>query len=299
MTVSDILDQFLFSKKLAGLSPATITDYSAHLKGFISYAGGSLPISGISERLVQDYILSLYSRPLKKASVATYVRNLRIFLTYIHKTSPLPFSPDSIKVPKNPKKQLQIYSDDEIQKIFQAVPSSVLWLKSRNQAIIALMLDSGLRQGEISSLRLADVSFRPPRLLVHGKGNKDRFVPLGNVSAGFLHEYFNLCPFPIKDFVFLSDCGDPLSCNAIRLFVSRIAKRLPFALSSHKLRHNFATNYCLDKIESTGQVDAYTLKTLMGHENISTTERYIHCAVELLAAKSSISHLDKIFQSSP
>ncbi len=196
----------------------------------------------------------------------------------------------------NPKKQLQVYSDDEIQQIFQAVSTPVPWMKARNRAIISLMSDSGLRQGEVSSLRRLDVSFCPPRLLVHGKGDKDRFVPLGNISSGLLREYFDLCPFPSEDYVFLSESGDPLSRNAIRLFVSRVSKKLPFQVSSHKLRHNFARNYCLDKMESGGQFDAYTLKTLMGHESISTTERYVHCEVELLAVKSSISHLDKIFQ---
>ena len=248
MTVSEVFYQFMRSKKLAGLSQATITDYAAHLKGFLSYVGDSFPVSDISEELVQNYILSLYGRRLKKASVATYIRNLRIFLSYVCKLSPLPFSPSSIRVPKNPKKQLQVYSDDEIRQIFQAVHTSAPWLNARNRAIIALMLDSGLRQGEISSLLRSDVSFNPPRLLVHGKGNKDRFVPLGNVSAKFLHEYFELCPFSAVDYVFLSDSGAPLSRNAIRLFIARVAKRLPFALSSHKLRHNFATNYCPDKI---------------------------------------------------
>ena len=107
------------------------------------------------------------------------------------------------------------------------------------------------------------------------------------------------CPYPLEDSMFLEHDGSPLSKNAIRLTVRRLAKKLPFPLSSHKLRHNFATNYCLDKIEQDGQVDAFTLKMLMGHSEISTTERYIHCAMELLAVKSTISHLDRLFADMP
>lgn len=294
MTVSDAFEKFMLSKKLAGLSENTIVDYKAHLRGFLSYAGNDCAVQDITEDLVQGYIFSLYGRALKKASVNTYIRNLRIFLTYVDKISALSFSPASIKIPRTPKKQLRIYSDDEIRQIFDNIRHSIKWIQFRNCTIIALMLDSGLRQSEVSSLRRKDVSFSPPRLLVHGKGDKERFVPLGNVSAHFLQQYWASCPFPPGDYVFLSDSGEKLTKNAIRLFVTRLAKRLPFELSSHKLRHNFATNYCLDKLNAGEQVDAFTLKTLMGHADISTTERYIHCAVELMAVKSIMSHLDRI-----
>ena len=207
----------------------------------------------------------------------------------------LSFSPYDIKIPKSPKTNPLIYSDAEIKQIFASISSPVRWLYLRNYSFIALMLDSGLRQGEVAALLVNDVSFDDSRILVHGKGGKDRFVPLGAFSSRVLRLYMDACPYPLEDFMFLEHDGSPLSKNAIRLTVRRLAKKLPFPLSSHKLRHNFATNYCLDKIEQDGQVDAFTLKMLMGHSEISTTERYIHCAMELLAVKSTISHIDRLF----
>ena len=156
------------------------------------------------------------------------------------------------------------------------------------------MLDSGLRQCEIVSLLHRDISFSGNRLLVHGKGDKDRCCLLGNVSACYLQKYLNLCPYSGKEYVFCSLDGSQITGNAIRLFISRLAASLPFDLSSHKLRHNFATNYVIQKSEAGQQVDAYTLKLLMGHESISTTEGYIHCAMESLAVKSSVSYLDAL-----
>ena len=67
-----------------------------------------------------------------------------------------------------------------------------------------------------------------------------------------------------------------------------------FAISSHKLRHNFATNYCIDQYRTHGQVDIYRLMYLMGHEDIETTRRYLHMANEILASQGCISHLDGI-----
>lgn len=294
MTILEAYEKFIFTKKLNGLSGETIKDYHFFLKRFISYVGSSLELSDISEELVNGYILSLHSSSLSRASVSTYIRNLRIFLCYANTLCPLPFSPDTIKVPKSPKKKAYIYSDDDIVRIFCSIQSSVPWIAARNRAIIALMLDSGIRQGEVCSLLSQDVSFSDRRIKVHGKGDKERFAALGGLSVRYLRQYFDLCPYTPHEYVFLSDDGTPLSGNAVRLFVFRLGRSLPFPLTSHMLRHNFATNYCLDKVEDGQQIDAYTLKTLMGHESITTTEGYIHCALELLAVKSSVSHLDRV-----
>lgn len=80
--------------------------------------------------------------------------------------------------------------------------------------------------------------------------------------------------------------------NAIRLFVYRLEHKLGFSLSSHKLRHNFATNFCLDNLEQKGTSNVYDLGIIMGHESIETTKKYEHFAHEFVAVKNSISHLD-------
>ena len=78
----------------------------------------------------------------------------------------------------------------------------------------------------------------------------------------------------------------------MRLFVNRLQHKLPFDLSSHKLRHNFATNYCIDHVRQTGKTDVYDLSILMGHESIETTKKYEHFAHEIIATENNISHLD-------
>lgn len=93
----------------------------------------------------------------------------------------------------------------------------------------------------------------------------------------------------------VSRTGKELTCNAVKHMMFSIQRKLPFEFSSHKLRHNFATNYCIDQYEKTGQIDIYKLMLLMGHEDIETTRVYLHHANQIIASKMNISHLDKVF----
>ena len=294
MTVFESYESYVFSKRKKGLKVTSLEDVDFCLRGFIRAVGAELDIQKLSQDMVDCYILSLYTRSLSKATVSTYIRYLRLFLMFVDSRYGLSFSPETIEIPKSPKKKVRLYSDSEVVLIFNSIKCSVPWIVARNRAIIALMLDSGLRQCEIVSLRCSDISFSASRLRVHGKGDKERYCLLGNISARYLREYFKLCPYSDTDYAFCSDDGSQITGNGIRIFVSRLAATLPFELSSHKLRHNFATNYVIQKSESGQQVDAYTLKLLMGHESIVTTEGYIHCAMEALAVKSSISYLDSL-----
>ena len=85
-----------------------------------------------------------------------------------------------------------------------------------------------------------------------------------------------------------------MTCDSVKHMVYKLADKLDFELSSHKLRHNFATNYCIDQYEARGQVDIYSLMYLMGHEDVETTQRYLHFAMEIIATRNHVSHLDKV-----
>lgn len=129
---------------------------------------------------------------------------------------------------------------------------------------------------------------------VRGKGDKKRFVPLGGLAARYMQEYRNLCPFHEKYF-FVSRRGESVSRNAIKQLMQKLSEKLPFEFSAHKLRHNFATNYLLDQYEKDGKMDIYKLMIIMGHEDIKTTNRYLHYAMQVIASRENISHLDKVF----
>lgn len=293
MKLSEAQDRFVYEKRLQNCSEDTVKDYFFFVKIFADYQG-ECDIALLTMQDIENYILHLYSRELSAATYHTYIHHLRIFLTWCAKQVPLQFDPSQINVPRSPKKQLRIYSDDDIRLIYKTDCTDDPVLNARNRALVSLMLDSGLRQRELCRIRLEDVDFSARRLKVHGKGNKDRFVPIGRVTVALINRYLEISPCADRKWLFCSRYGDPLTPNAVKLFMRKMAAQLPFEFSSHKLRHNFATNYCLDQLERYRIVDTQSLMLLMGHESIETTERYVHIAKEILASKNCISHVDSI-----
>lgn len=296
MTLQQLLDEFLFTKRLAGLEEGTVINYERTLILMVRYIGPNTVLSDLSFDKVSGYIMHLLKKGISKATVSSYIRNVKIFYRWIATEYELSFDPLKIKVPKSPKKIVHIYSDAEIRLIFTLVKTSVSWITARNRLIIALMLDSGLRQLEVCRLLHENINRQSLTMKVTGKGSKDRFVSLGLTSLQLLDDYMYLCPYKGSKNVFYDRRGNALSGNAIRLFVHRLESQLGFPLSSHKLRHNFATNFCIDNVRKTGNSHVYDLSILMGHESIETTKKYEHFAHEIIAAENSISHLDNVFK---
>lgn len=292
MTVQQALNEFLLSKRLSGVGKNTIHNYDITISFLVEYIGADLPLEKLTYELVTQYILSLLDKPISKATKSSYIRNDKIFLRWIYTEYGLSFNPEKIKVPKSPKKNVHIYNDSEILTIFKTVSTSEPWITARNRCIIAFMLDSGLRQFEVCTMRCSDIDYERKIVKISGKGAKDRMVPLGDLTIYLLEEYRKICPYNDLGYVFYDRRGNMLSCNAIRLFVNRLEKKLGFSLSSHKLRHNFATNYCINSIKRLGNTNVHDLRVIMGHESIETTEKYEHFAHEMIAAENSISHLD-------
>lgn len=294
MTIQDTYNEFIFSKRAQGLTDKSIDSYNNMLHIFIDYFGPDRNIDTLDFKSIQQFAIDLRSRSLSKASVSTYMRNAKIFLRWVSDEYGLSFDPKKIKVPKSPKKNAHIYSDDEIQQIFDSIQSPVSWISARNCAMVALMLDCGIRQCELCGLQRSDVDFVNRHMKVYGKGDKERFVPIGSLALDLLDRYYALCPYQ-NDTVFVKKDGSPLSNNAVKLFTYRLQKKLGFKFSSHGLRHNFATHYILDNLEERHTSGVYDLSILMGHESIETTKRYEHIAHELIAVKSCNSHLDKVY----
>lgn len=280
-------------KKLAGVTDKTLQCYRDFVGAFLRYLG-SMPLSDLTPGIYQGYFLSLYKRQISKASVATYIRHIKIFLKWLQEEYNLPLDAQKIRVPKSPKKNPHIYDDDEIRQIFRVIRKDDSWLSSRNCAVVSLMLDSGLRQNETCTLRRKDLNWQFRYAKVSGKGEKERFVPLGNLSLRFLKEYLEKCPYD-GEFVFYTKDGEPMTRNTVKLFMHKLSCGLPFEFSSHKLRHNFATNFLIDQYYEKGSMDIYALLTILGHEDVKTTERYLHIANQVVYSRSHISHMDKVF----
>lgn len=289
----EVYDNFILAKKLADLSEKTLTNYRLFVYPFVKYVGTDVDVINITQNNINLYLGSIIDKDISKASKSTYIRHIKCFLKWVSENYEVNYNYKQIRVPKSPKKQVKVYDENEIRQIFDCVTTEKEWLTCRNKCIIALMLDSGLRQSEVCTLLRKRIDFVGHKLIVSGKGNKERVVPLGRLSQSLIEQYYSICPYK-SEYVFVSRNGGKMTCNAVKKLVNKISNKLSFDFSSHKLRHNFATNYLLDQYEYKGQVDIYKLSILLGHAEVETTKRYLHIANEIIASQENISHLDKI-----
>ena len=299
MILDAAFNNFIFAKQLQGCSEKTLNCYRQVIYPLVSFIGTDFILEELTREKYNEYISVLVSRKYSRTTLASYVRQIKVFLRWLESEYNLDLSTDKLRVPKAYKKVVHIYSDDELQLIFDTIHAESDWITARNRALVALMLDSGLRQNEVCTLRSEDIYWQSGTLKVLGKGSKERVVPFGNLSRKYMLRYRQLCPyweFLSLEYFFVGRRGEVLTADLVKRFVYRLSSKLPFELSSHRLRHNFATNYCLDQYEKYGQVDLYRLMILMGHEDIETTRVYLHHANQIIASITAISHLDKVLK---
>lgn len=258
--IRDCLKLFIKNCILKGLLPRSIQNYEEIVNRFIDYTG-DIDISMLSVEILNDYTMSLYNRKLSKASIGTYLRHLKVFFKFCEEKGYLNIKlSKEVKIPRQPKKLITIYSNDELQSIFDKVYIADNWIHVRNAFIISIMLDCGLRLSEVTNLKLGDINTQKNVVKVTGKGDKERLVPVGKFPLDLLYEYLDLisefCTIKSDDYLLIRDEDfKPITRNAIKLFLYKLSTQLPFDFSAHKLRHNFATNYFIDEYNRTGSFD--------------------------------------------
>lgn len=193
-----------------------------------------------------------------------------------------------LKLPKVHKKEQLILDDDEIRQLlgcFSDNPTDM-----RNKCFVFLMLDCGLRRGEIPRLNVGDVNLKNNTLLVRGKGAKERLVPIGSHCSKLLKDYTAISGCQMSGAPFFMDYLNRERCtdNLMKQVFQDLKVRSGIdRLHPHLLRHTFATYYLADG------GDLETLRLILGHSSINTTQIYLHLAFNLKLSRSRYhSHLD-------
>ena len=183
-------------------------------------------------------------------------------------------------------------SDEEIRAIlntFSISPSD-----ARNQTLFMILLDTGLRIGELVNLKMDDVHMDEGYLKVLGKGKKERIVPIGNNAQRALQRYlFRFRPKPtnpVTDNVFLSISSKALTENSMKLMFARLSKRSGVCrLHAHLCRHTFATRFLING------GDVFTLQQILGHSTLTMVSHYVNLASSHIAIQhQKYSPLDRI-----
>lgn len=243
-------------------------------------------------------------KPITSTTIRTYSRHLKVFFNFLYHEEYMEKEiMKRFKMVKEEKKAIIPLTASEVNQIDKVYnPKSMIGL--RNLCIIHLMVDEGLRVGEVVRLRIKDVYFDKNLLFIcSSKGNKERLVTLTPKVKNYLYKYLilyrsiteeQLCDLNSynDDILLLQKDKSPINHNVVKQVFWRLKKKSSIErLKPHLLRHTFATSYIL------GGGDISSLRLLLGHSDIKITERYLHMSntLFLTAGKDNIYRLNKVF----
>ncbi len=220
----------------------------------------------------------LANRPLSQNSIHTYAKTLKAFFRWATKEAALPRNPfDNVDMPRLPNQwQVQTYTDEEIEALFAAVERTGgghPFIVQRNRAILAILLDSGLRASELLSLKVADIDVQQGVFIVTGKGRKSRTVATGSFARRQLWAYlrYRLRMSAPEAALFVTRQGTPLTYAGLRLMFRRLRELTGIqrvSVRAHNCRHTAAS------IMHRNGMRGSTLQEILGHASFDTTRRY-------------------------
>jgi len=254
------IDRFL---EHGGLSDATRRAYASDLRPFAAWLEArDLELDDVDVRVLADWVTDLGRGP-RRLSPATIARRLAAVRSCLRFTYGPARVPDAALAPRRVRRLPDAPKAAHVDALLDLADGSEP-LELRNRALLELLYSGGLRSAEAVALDLADVDFEREAVHVHGKGGKERVVPLGEEAAHQLARYLRdgrpVLARGAEDAVFLSARGRRLNTSTLR----RILRH------PHRLRHAFATHLL------EGGADLRVIQELLGHSSLSTTQTYSH-----------------------
>lgn len=263
-----------------GLSKNTIENYTFDVERLLLFLNENEIIISplkIGEETLQQFIYSV-AKEVNARSQARIISGLKSFFSYLifedyRKDNPL----ELIETPKTGRKLPDTLSVIEIDTLIDAIDLSTKE-GERNRAMLETLYGCGLRVSELVALKISDLFFEEGFIKVTGKGNKQRFVPISEVTQNYIQGYRDATRVDItiqkgyEDTLFLNRRGKQLTRAMIFTIIKDLAVKINLhkTISPHTLRHSFATHLL------ENGADLRAIQLMLGHESITTTEIYLH-----------------------
>jgi integrase/recombinase XerD len=282
---SSFLDYLKVEK---GLAPLSVAAYKSDLEQFSQYLlQRKRGLRDAKRQDLKDFLNALLSNGVDGRSVARKLSALRHFYKYLLLDRYLQVDPTlNIDTPRQWKVLPKSLAADEIETVLQGPPrakddrtSQALGL--RNRAMLEVFYAGALRVSEVISLKIEDLKLEMGYVLVRGKGDKERVVPLGKSAQDFLQEYLRdarpvLAAGQSEPVLFIARGAKAISRQRVWQMVNAASAQSGRHASPHMLRHSCATHM----VENGA--DLRTVQTILGHADISTTQVYTHLALDRL-----------------
>jgi len=301
-----------YLRAVRNASPHTLVNYRNDLEQFLAFLTPpeteTPPLGQVTHHLIREFVAHLHDSHMEKSSIARKLAALRSFFKYCVREGILKENPARlVPTPKLPKRIPSVLSAEEMNGFLNQLAGEGAGRKNgrrtrtatpigedrlllaRDRAILELLYAAGLRVSELTGLNLEDMDQKSQMLRVRGKGNKERIVPYGQKAAQSLQIYWAVRESLLeecekagrrasRDAVFLNYRGRRLTQRSVGRIVKKYVRlvNVNWDLHPHSLRHAFATHLLADG------ADLRAIQELLGHQSLSTTQKYTHASMRQL-----------------
>ncbi|NQV85042.1 MAG: tyrosine recombinase XerC [Rhodospirillales bacterium] len=267
------------------ISPHTLDAYTRDLRKFLLFTSGHLgfapglgDLGALKPQDFRSYLASRHAAGLARSSTARAMSTVRNFFNFLqHRGLAENAAIATVKTPKVPHSVPKALGELDALEVVEMIGDlqDVPWMGKRDRAVVCLLYGCGLRIGEALGLNFSQAPGRadaPDSIVVTGKGDKQRLVPVLPLVASAIDDYLKACPHELADDgpLFVGKRGQRLTARVIQrqMGIMRARLGLPETATPHALRHSFATHLL------AGGGDLRTIQELLGHASLSTTQRY-------------------------
>ena len=288
---NDLIDQFIdFYWLTTGASKNTLSAYRSDLKIFSKWLNNNSLID-VDKKQIQDYFSYRKDSNISASTQSRMLTCLHSFYQYLSDKQNLKIDPtEQLDYPKLEKKLPIFLNIQEVERLLEA-PNSKSLFGQRDRAMLELLYSCGLRVSELINLSYHNINLKDEFIRIHGKGNKERLLPMGEIAIDYLTKYeLNSRPALLKngqsDSYFLSNRGKAMSRQNFFYIIKDYASKagIDKPLSPHSLRHAFATH-----LVQKG-ADLRSVQLMLGHSDISSTQLYTHIQNAQLKAQHQKHH---------
>ena len=288
--LSTEITYFLDSLRRENASPHTIRNYESDLRQFEAHIAPAPPTEDIDLADLRRWVAALFKDKQMAASIRRKVASLRAFFRYEMRQGRTPSNPAKLLIlPKLPKTLPKVPTAEQVNDLVDAVDNNDLDrpFPKRDRAIFEYLYGCGLRISELQGLNLEDIDTSEKWIRVRGKGRKERQVPYGRKAAEALEAWLPVrSAAPNERALFVNYRGVRIStrgiCRIVALYASLLAG--DSSVHPHTLRHAYATHLLSDG------ADLRAIQELLGHVQLSTTQKYTQVALTDLLAVYDKAH---------
>ncbi len=297
MEIDNAIEEFInFVRVEREYSEHSVTAYAKDLSELSIYAHDEkVPddVKSLDFFTLRGFITTLYDRELSKSSIERKISTIKSFFKFLYRRGFIEENPARmLKFPKKEKYLPTVFNVDDIFTLLD-LPDKTTPMGMRDALILELLYGTGVRVSELVGLDISAVDLNGMRILVRGKGKKERIVPLAPELISLIRDYYKVMYDIVadnrivdSDALIINRLGTRMTDRTVRRVVETYLKKagLPLDYSPHSFRHTFATHLL------EGGADLRSIQELLGHESLATTQKYTHSDLASLLKVYDESH---------